>query len=119
MKAQELRTLLTNLLSEAEQATDIAKTAERNSKSLGGRNPYGDRFHTAVVSITTTETKVRPHLNGLALTADELAQFDDSLRVLKDTSAKAKDRVAAQRQLRIVCETVIVPKAEAMTASPI
>ncbi|HEY7312239.1 MAG TPA: hypothetical protein VH643_22945 [Gemmataceae bacterium] len=118
MKAPELRTHLNNLLSETEAATEIAKTAERNKKSIGGHGPYADRFHAALLSITGTERKVRPHLNSLGLAAEDLAQFDDNLTILKGTVTKAKGRVAAQRALKLVCETVILPKADGMTASP-
>jgi hypothetical protein len=119
MKAPELRTLLNSLLSETEAATDIATTAERNKKSIGGHGTYADRFHTAVLSITGTEKKVRPHLDGLGLAAEDLAQFDDNLTLLKGTATKAKGRVVAQRALKLVCETAILPKADGMTASPV
>src|SRR5262249_19765482 len=110
MKAPELRTHLDNLLSETAAATEIAKTAERNRKSIGGHGPYADRFHAAVVTITGTEKKVRPHLDGLALSTEDRAQFDDNLTLLKGTSTKVKGREAAQRALKLVCETVILPK---------
>lgn len=119
MKAHELRSLLPNLLAEAEGATDIAKTAEKHKKSIGGNGPYADRFHRAVVSIATTETKVRPHLPGLGLSPDEQAQFDNGLAALKATGTKKADRVAALRSLKLLCETVILHKAEAVTASPV
>jgi hypothetical protein len=119
MKAPELRTHLNNLLSETEAATRIAETAERGKRSISGSGPYADRFHAAVVTITGTEKKVRPHLDGLDLPTDELAKFDENLPVLKGTATKVKGRVAAQRELKLVCETVILPKAEGMTASPV
>jgi hypothetical protein len=119
MKALELRTLLNNLLSETETATQTAQSAERNKKSISGRGPYADRFHAVLVSITRTESKVRPHLDGLSLSAEELAKFDESLTALIGTATKVKGRVAAQRALKLVCETVVLPKADGMTASPI
>jgi hypothetical protein len=96
-----------------------AETAERGKRSLGGYGPYADRFHAAVVKVTGTEKKVRPHLDCLSLRGEDLTQFDESLTVLKGTATKAKGRVRAQRALRLVCETVIMPKADGMTASPI
>jgi hypothetical protein len=119
MKANELRTHLNNLLSETAAATEIAKTAERNRKPLGSHGPYADRFHAAVVLISGIENKLRPHLHGLSLEAEKLAQFDDNLALLKGTVTKAKGRVAAQRALRLVVETVIIPMIDGMTASPI
>ncbi|MGL4555836.1 MAG: hypothetical protein ACRC33_32100 [Gemmataceae bacterium] len=119
MKAPELRTLLKTLLSETEEAISIAQTADRGKHSFSGHGRYADRFHEAVVTITGTEKKVRPHLDGLGLPADELVKFDGHLAILKDTVTKAKGRVAAQRALKLVCETVILPKADGMTASPV
>jgi Domain of unknown function (DUF4145) len=119
MKSNDLRALLSSLLSDSEKATEIAKIAERNGKSLGGNNPYGERFHKTILTITAAVQKVRPHLGGLALPAAEMAQFDDSLGVLKGATGKAKERATALRTLRMVCETVVMPKAEAMTASPV
>jgi hypothetical protein len=119
MKSHELRELIPNLLTEAGAITEIAKTAEKNKKSLGGHGPYADRFHSAVVALTTTEKKVRPHLAGVALTADEQDQFEDSLSALKDPALKVMDRTAAFRTLRMVCETVILHKIDGMAVSPV
>ena len=119
MKTPELRTHLNDLLSETESATQIARTAERNKRSIGGHGPYADRFHAAFVSITGTEKKVRPHLDGLGLEPEDLAQFDGTLALLKGTTTKARERGAAQRALKLVCETVILPKADGTTASPV
>jgi hypothetical protein len=119
MQTADLRTHLGNLLHEVDKATGYAKTAEKNRKPLGGHNPYADKFHAAVVAITTTEKKVRPHLDGLGLTPEELQQFDDDLATIKDTTTKAKDRVVISRQVRLLCETVILHKSPAMTASPV
>lgn len=119
MTHQQLRPLLLSLLSDAEGVIEIAKPAEKHGKSLGGHNPYADRFHAAVVKITATEKQVRPHLDGLELDAADLSKFDRSLAVIKDVKSKAKAKVDGIRTLRLVCETVIVPKAEAITASPV
>lgn len=119
MKALELRTLLTQLLSEIDSAVQTAKIAERNKKSIGGHGPYADRFHATVVSMTGIEQRVRLHFNGLCLSREDIARFDESLAALKDTAVKVKSRVAAQRTLRLLCETVILPKLSNMTASPV
>lgn len=119
MMHQQLRPLLSSLLSDAEGIIEIAKPAEKHRKSLGGHNPYADRFHAAVVKITATEKRVRPHLGGLELDAADLSKFDESVAVLKDVKSKAKAKADGLRALRLVCESVIVPKAEAMTASPV
>src|SRR6266545_3917225 len=108
MTAQQLRHLLTNLLSDSEAVTEIAKPAEKHGKPLGGHNPYADRFHTAVVKITATEKQVRPHLDGLELDPADLSKFDQSIAAIKDPKSKAKAKAEGLRTLRLVCDTAII-----------
>jgi hypothetical protein len=119
MTPQDLRTLLTKLVTDTESANNIAKTAEGGRQSLEGSGHYARKFHDAVVAITATENKVRLHLDGLGLDAAALKLFDQNLAIVKDVSQKVKTRVPAARALRLVCETVIVPKAESVTASSV
>jgi hypothetical protein len=119
MKAQELKTHLSILLTEAATSEKIAKTAAKNNQSLCGNGFYAHRFHAAIVSLSVTEKKIRPQLDGLQLPPSSLGEFDECLVKLKDPGTKSKDRVSAIRTLHMVCETVINPKAEALTASPI
>lgn len=121
MTSHDLRNLLAKLVSDAETANEIAKTAEVSKQSLGGTGRYAHKFHDAVVAITTTEKKVRPHLTGLEVASNDLTAFDRHLLTVKDTagSTKAKARTSAVRDLRLLCETVFIPKADCMTASPV
>lgn len=120
MKCQEARTLLNSLLNDAERSCGIAKVAARNKKSLAGANPYGERFHAVTVVISTTEAKVRPLLAGLDLLPSDLDGYSDGIAVLKSTDAlTAKQRADALKRLRLLCESVILPKIEGMQASPI
>ena len=120
MKATEAQALLNSLLSDGERACEIAKTAKRNQKSLAGANPYGDRFHGVAVSISTAEGKVRPLLNSLDLQAADLDNFARNLSVLKSTDGlTARQRADALKELRLLCQSVILPRIESMTASPV
>jgi hypothetical protein len=119
MKANEAQALLTNLLSEAEKAHQLAKTATRAKQSLRGDGPYARRFHAAVIALSTTEGKLRPILSGLQLTPADLDGFNGSLSVLKGDDAKPKDRSASLKRLRLLCESVILQKVQGMTASPV
>jgi hypothetical protein len=119
MKAPEAQALLTNLLTDAAKACDIAKTAARNSKSLAGDNPYGNRFHAVTVALSTAESKLQPVLQGLELAPADLEGFNRHLALLKSTNARPKDRAGSLKELRLLCESVIGPKLDGMTASPI
>jgi hypothetical protein len=119
MKAHELRTLIPSLLDEVDFALTTATTAEKGSRSLGGSGHYADKFHENIVKITSVEKKVRPHLSGLHLAQDDVNKFDKSLEVIKATSGKVKARTVAIRELKLLCETIILPKLDNLTASPI
>jgi hypothetical protein len=120
MKASEAEALLTSLLNNAEKACEIAKIAVRNRKSLAGDNPYGNRFHEMTVALSTTEGKLRPVLNGLALSLTDLERFNCNLSVVKDTAVtKPKQRADAIKELRLLSQSVILPKIESMTASSV
>ena len=119
MKIPEARTLLNDLLNDAAKGCDIAKTAGRNNKSLSGDNPYGNKFHAVTVSLTTTESKLRAVLQGLEIAPADWERFNRHLSVAKSTAAKPKDRAGSLKELRLLCESVIGPKLDSMTASPI
>jgi hypothetical protein len=118
MKPQEAQALLGSLCSEAEKACTIAKIAARNKKSLAGVNPYADRFHNSVVAISTTEAKLRAFLAGLGLDG-QVEDFESQLALLKSTDAKPPQRAASMKQLKLICQSVLSPRIEATTASPV
>jgi hypothetical protein len=119
MKASDARFLLSNLLTDAAKGCEIAKTAARNGKSLSGDNPYGNRFHAVRVALSTTKSKLRPLLEGLELAPADLEGFNRHLDLLKSPDAKPKDRPGSLKELRLLCESVIAPKLDCMSASPI
>lgn len=92
----------------------------RNRKSLAGDNPYGNRFHDVTVTLTTTEGKLRPVLNGLDLSPFDSERFDCNLSIVKETAAiKPKQRADALKELRLLCQSIILPKMESITASSV
>jgi hypothetical protein len=119
MKATEVQGLLTTLLSDAEKAHQIAKTAVGAKKSLRGDGPYARRFHAVVVALSTTEGKLQSIVPLLDLVTSDLEAFNDALAVLKTDDAKPKDRTASLKCLRLLCESVILPRVQGMTASPV
>ena len=119
MKAHELRTLLPDLLNEAGAVVSMAATAENAKQSLAGTGRYADRFHDVLVKLTSIERKVRLHLSGLHLSPDEINLFDRTLETLKAPSGKSKIRKASFRELKLLCETTIIPNLDGLTASPI
>jgi len=120
MKASEAQALLTSLLNDAQKACEIARTAMRNRKSLAGDNPYGNRFHDMTIALSAAEGKLCPVLHGLNLSPEDLERFNRNLFIMKDTAAtKPKQRADALKELRLLCQSVILPKIESISASPV
>ena len=71
MTSQEARAVLEELQEQCRAICDIAKVAKRNTKSLSGHNPYGERFHDAVVALSKSETKLGPVMAAAGLDGEE------------------------------------------------
>lgn len=119
MKAQEARTLVNSLLSEAETACQIAKTAAGAKKSLRGDGHYAKRFHEAVIALSTTEGKLRPALAALGLDPGDVDKLNRALPVVKAEDADPKARADSLKSIQLLCQSVILPRMERLTASPI
>lgn len=119
MNMAEVKSLLGKLCREAAEACDVAKTATRNNKALSGDNFYGNKFHGVVVALSTTETKVRPILKHCDLEKADLEVYEGTLSLIKSAEAKPTQRAEALKQLRLLCESTLIPKIEGMGANSV
>jgi hypothetical protein len=119
MTSQEAKTNLNALQQQCEAACEIARVAQRNSKSLAGNNPYGNKFHDAVIAISQTEAKVRIIMDSCQLDAGEVAQITACLASIKSTSANSRQRTESLKQIRLLCQSVLLPRIESMDANPV
>lgn len=94
--------------------SQIAQTALRNGKSLTGTGPYAERFHDAVVKITTVEKLIMPVIT--AIDGFDATPLQKHLITLKSTTASQRARVDANKEVRLVCETEILPNIQNLTA---
>jgi hypothetical protein len=113
MEKVEAERCLGSLLEQAKSARDIAKTAAKNSKPLSGPGPYAVRFHSAVISLISIETKLRPILLALDLCAADMTALEDHLDVLKAPDHKT-DKTDALRKLEVLIQSVVLTKLHAM-----
>lgn len=59
MLTQEAVKALNDLCAAADSLCEIAGTAARNGKSLGGRGFYAGKFHSAVIKVERLATRAR------------------------------------------------------------
>lgn len=111
--------VLSNFQKHCQSACEVAKTAARNSKSLGGQNFYGNKFHDVVVAISQAETKLNKAIAACHLEASTMAEFTAHVSTLKSTSAKPTHRANALKQVRLICQSLMLPRLESMTANPV
>jgi len=87
--------------------SQIAQTALRNRKSLTGTGPYAEKFHEAVIKLIGVEKLIMPVI--AAISGLDPAPLQQHLALLKSTTATERARVDANKQVRLVCETEILP----------
>ena len=113
MDEARARQLVSALAVGADALNDISRTARRNKKGLNGRGVYADRFHDEVVKVTKVE-------RGLASVLASLPDFESAplsrhLATVKALAASDGQRDSARRQVRLICETEILPKLEGLS----
>lgn len=119
MTSQQARAVLEELQGHCTTVCDIAKVAKRNSKSLTGHNPYGERFHAAVVALSRAEATLGPVLDAAGLNGDESGRLSGLLDTLKSPKAEPRQRGEALKGVRMVCQATILPAVERLAASPV
>lgn len=118
MTSQEAKTSLNILQKRCETACEIARTALRNGKSLAGHNYYGNKFHDAVIDISQSEVSLKAIMAACQLEQGEVEQLMSYLTCIKSTNANNRQRTEALKQLRMICQTVLLPRLESLTADP-
>ena len=119
MTSQQAKAVLDDLEGQCRNLCDIAKTARRNQKSLSGRNPYGQRFHEATVSLARAEARLSPVLAAAGFNGDVSGRLVGFLDTLRSPTAENKPRADALRDIRMLCQATVLPAIDAMTASPV
>jgi hypothetical protein len=110
---------LDQLVAIATEVVAIAKTAHRNRKTLHGDNHYGQKFHNQVVKLSAHVAKLLPTLRGLGLDPSEFADLETHLLVLKLPSSTVTQRSSAVKEVKLLTESVIKPRFQALTANPV
>jgi hypothetical protein len=118
MNVEEIQIEVGNYLKQCEQICEITKTAHRNSKSLSGNNSYGNRFHDAVVSLTTSENKLIKGMRDVC-EEEEREQFLTLSEIVKSPTVKAAQKSTAIKQITMSWRSDYLNRLEGLTADPI
>ncbi len=106
---------LNDLCKQVDSICDVAKTANRNNKSLEGFGFYADKFHNVTVVIGKLESKVMPVLDGAALDPAMLTELTSIVSSVRRPTTSFLDRVRDCRSLHSLCKTKIIPALESST----
>ncbi|HEX3534232.1 MAG TPA: hypothetical protein VHT23_08420 [Gemmatimonadaceae bacterium] len=93
--------------------TRIACTALRNRKSLGGGGHYAAKFHDELVKVIGVEKLIMPVIK--AIDGLDTAPLEKHLETVKSTTTKERPRVDANKQVRLICETEVLPNIQNLT----
>lgn len=119
MKVEEAKAALTAFQKQCADAVEVARTARRNSKSLGGDNFYGRKFHDITVALTQSDTKLKKIAEAVRLSESDTNTLFRHINVLKAADATAGERAQALKQVKLICQSQLLPGVETMTASPV
>src|SRR5262245_11750106 len=102
------RQLAEALVAGADELHEIARTAGRNKKALSGSGFYADRFHGALIKLTSVENQIMPVI-------DAIAGFDSGglrkhLQTAKAVTGDLRGRDDARKQIRLICQTQLLPQ---------
>ncbi len=119
MTADEAKSAVANYQKKCEVTYEVAKTGSRNKQSLSGSNFYGNKFHDSVIEMSKAETVYQKVVEASRLddaTKTKLAQYSSAL---KSSTTTLTQRTEAMKNLRLVCQSVLIPGIESQTASTV
>ncbi len=119
MKPEEAKAVIEDLLRQCQAICDVAKTAIKNKKSLSGNNFYGNKFHDSLIALSQAETRLTSLIAAANLEASESAMLSSCIEIIKSSTAKSIRRIEALKQVRLICQSELLPHLASMTADPI
>jgi hypothetical protein len=119
MKTEEGKAVVDTFLKQCQMVCEIAKTAMKNRKSLAGDNFYGNKFHDAIINLLQSETQLKRLIAANDQEESEWSELFSPIATLKSTTAKPTRRAEALKQLRMTCQSELLPRIAKMTANPV
>src|SRR5262249_51464997 len=117
MKPNEIKALIEDFLKQCQNVCEVARTGIRNKKSLTGDNFYGNKFHNLLIAIVKSEATLKNITTG-NLTEIETTKLFLCIETIKSFSANSTQRTEALRQIRLMCQSVLLPNIERFSVNP-
>jgi hypothetical protein len=119
MENSETKQIIDLFLQQCDEMYNVAKTANRNGKSLSGSNFYGNKFHELLVEVSQSEINIHRLLVAADLDSFIDKKFSPYIEIVKSFECSSVRRQAAIRQLRMFCRSELLPRVENLRANPI
>jgi hypothetical protein len=119
MKVEEAKAAIAAFQKQCADAVEVARTARRNNKTLRGENFYSRKFHDLIVALTQSDTKLKKIAAAVKIEDSDINALALQVNVLKAVDATARERGEALKQVKMICQSVLVPHLESMRANPV
>ena len=97
---------------------EVAETALKNKQSLTGKNFYGNKFNVVLIELSTSERWFSMIVSLWKIPDDTSAEIRQAIAVLKSVNNTVVQRREAVRNIRLLCQSVIIPHLNSMTSDP-
>jgi hypothetical protein len=119
MKPEEAKAVVDTLLTQGQEACDAAKKAAKHRASLKGDNFYGKKFHSAIISLSQTYSKLKRVIAAVDLEESDADRLSSNIEIIKSTSARPTQRTQALKQIQFVCQSELLARIENLSADPV
>jgi hypothetical protein len=97
---------------------EVAKTANKNGKSLSADGFYGNKFHDLTVKLAGVQAKFLPFLVAVGVAPERRQEFDGHLNIVKSPKSGSTERNKSLRQIQFLAHTVLKPAFDAPPPHP-
>jgi Domain of unknown function (DUF4145) len=119
MKSEKGKAVVDDFLKQCQIVCEVAKTAMKNKKSLSGDNFYGNKFHDTIINLLQSEAQLKRLVAASDQEESEWSKLSSHIATLKSTTAKPTQRAEALKQLRMTCQSELLPRIAEMTVNPL
>jgi hypothetical protein len=101
--------LIDQIFTSAQKICEVAKTANKNGKSLSAEGFYGNKFHELTVELAGFQAKFSPLMAPVGIAPERIQELDGHLVRLKSPKISAADRNNSLRQIQSLVHTILKP----------
>jgi hypothetical protein len=103
---------VSSFLNVCQELFDISKTAFRNKKSLRGANPYGNKFHSALIALGKLKAGLNHVIQSVELDDASRDEVNTAVQIMESETEEVSKRSVALKKIKYICESQVLPKIE-------